>query len=67
MKGITICEGDFEDVVEFDTQAELDAFSRGFNEGANKYGAGSAFVLTRADLGGMSAKCDALIQEHLPE
>ena len=40
---VLITEGDVEDVIEFDTIEERDAFSVGFTTGANCYGAGSAF------------------------
>ena len=40
---VLITEGDVEDVLEFDTIEERDAFSVGFTTGANCYGAGSAF------------------------
>jgi hypothetical protein len=73
VKGVMICEGEFEDVIEFDTPELLAAYSSGFSEGADKYGAGGAGVYTRDDLKDLDAEDEddaaliAIIEEHLPE
>ena len=73
-RAITVCEGEFCSVEEFDSVAELSAYARGFSDAANQYGAGSAGVYSRDDLTGMycldpareaDAEIIAMIHEYL--
>lgn len=48
--GLIFSEEDFERSVEYPTEAELKAYGDGLSYGANLYGAGSCFLLTRADV-----------------
>lgn len=72
IKAIVFAEEDYEETLEFDTQAEADAFGRGASYGAGKYGAGHGIdVLTLDDLRTLDpndkwdAKRIAWIREHL--
>lgn len=49
-KGVVRAEGEFGQVVEFATVAELAAYAQGVRDGACLYGAGSCDVWTAADL-----------------
>jgi hypothetical protein len=71
MKGVMICEGEFEEVVEFPTKELFDTYRDGFVAGAGKYGCGSADVYTRDDLDELRRddyhkKTVAIIEKHLP-
>lgn len=79
MKGVKICEGEFEGVVEFPTKEQFDAYAAGFSSGAGQYGAGDAGVYTREDLEDWKdqvsrdpgskyyTKRIAIVEKHLPE
>jgi hypothetical protein len=47
VRGVIVCEQEFDRVVEYPTQAEFDAFATGFQTGAGKYGGDGALILTR--------------------
>ncbi len=49
-KGIIVSEDEFVKSVEFDSEAELEAFSSGLGTGADLYGAGSCGLYTLKDL-----------------
>ncbi len=70
IRAILITEGEFEDVVEFKTQEQCEAYGSGFSKAAGLYG-GSAYVCSHVNLGELEpdneldAKTIALILKHL--
>lgn len=49
-KAITVCEDEFNEVVEFNSQLELESYAMGFCTGAGCYGAGRVAVYTVDDI-----------------
>ncbi len=68
-RGIVVCEGEFDSLVEFDTAEELVAYSNGLSHGSGLYGGGSCNLYTKADLDSTDSLIDdrtiRLIEQHL--
>ncbi len=65
-RGVAVCEGEVErDIIEFDTQAEMNAYSQGFTDGACKYGAGGAYIVCEND--DLDEVCDGDNGEEIRE
>lgn len=71
IKAIAICEGEHHYTYEFVNYGQAADFARGFQQGADAYGAGGAGVYTRRDLENLSPDHEQniidLINEHIPE
>ncbi len=50
IKAVLVCEGEVEELVEFETDELLAAYTAGVSAGAGHYGAGWVAVYTRDDL-----------------
>lgn len=49
-RGVIVAEGEPGEVVSFDTDAELEAYSQGTSDAVSHYGAGSCFVVKEDEL-----------------